>query len=198
MLHTTSVHHLLQRGPRVSLETGCVCHGPHRDLWRSHHPTPSHYSGPQPRLRVQVERVSWCAVKWNTVGLVEECCSGWVLDQRQVVPRVALLENLLSESDEEDDEGDDDQKHHSDSDQLLFTDHSVTGLHVWDDNGPKTTALAHEARCAVTVEGTISVDADATVLTLTLWIAAVTFVHIFLTAAAWRDGEERGDRSGVR
>lgn len=190
MLHTAPIHHLLQRGARVSLETGRVCHGSHRDLWRSHHPNPSHHGG----LRVQVERVPGCAVqglKLNPVGLVEERCGGRVLDQRQVVPRVVLLENLLAESDEEDDEGDDDKKHHSDPDQLLFTDHGVTRLHVGDDDGPQATALAHEARCAVTVEGTVSVDADAAVLTLALRITTVTFVHIFLTAAGWRDGGKR-------
>lgn len=125
-------------------------------------------------------------LKLNTIGLVEERCSGWVLDQRQVVPRVVLLENLLAESDEEDDEGNDYKEHHSDANQLLFTDHSMTRLHVGDDDRPQAAALAHKACGAVTVERAVSVDADATVLTLALWIAAVAFIHVFLTPARWK------------
>lgn len=123
------------------------------------------------------------SLKLNTVGLVEQRSGGRILDQRQVVSRVVLLENLLAESNEEDDEGDNDKKHHGDANQLLFTDHGMTGLHVGDDDGPQAAALPHEARCAVTVEGAVSVDAHTAVLTLALWIAAVTFIDIFVTAA---------------
>lgn len=136
-------------------------------------------------------------LKLNTIGLVEEGCSCRVLDQRQIVPRVVLLEDLLAESDEKDDKGDDDKKHHSDADQLLLTDHSVTCLHVGDDDRSQAAALTHKTCRAVTVEGTVSVDADAAVLTLALWIVAVTFIHILLTAAGWRDGG-RGEETGVR
>lgn len=38
----------------------------------------------------------------------------------------------------------------------------------------------------------MSVNTDAAVLTLTLWIAAVAFINIFLTAAGWRDGGKSG------
>lgn len=130
-------------------------------------------------------------LKLNTIGLVEEGCCRWILDQRQIVPRVVLLKDLLAESDEKDDEGDDDKKHHSDADQLLLTDHSMTRLHVGNNDRSQAAALAHKACRAVTVEGAMSVDTDATVLTLALWVAAVTFIHILLTAAGWRDGGKR-------
>lgn len=128
----------------------------------------------------------------HTAGLVEQGGGGRVLDQGQVAPRVVLLENLLAESDEEDDEDDDDKQHHGDADQLLLANHGVSGLHVGDDDGPQAAALAHEPGGAVAVEGAGGVDADAAVLTLPLGVVAVTFVHVFLTPAAWReDGGKR-------
>lgn len=193
VLHAAPVHHLLQCGPRISLETGRVRHGPDGDLGGSHHPTPG-----QNRLSVQVEGVSGRAVEGfelNAVGFVEQRRRGRVLDQRQVVPRVIFLENFFAECDEEDDECDDDEEHHGDANQLLLTDHGVAGLHVGHHHGSQPAALAHEARGAVAVEGAVGVDADSPVLTLSLWITAITLVHVFLTAAGHKHGRpERGER----
>lgn len=171
---------LLQRAPRVALETGRVGQRPDWDLWRSHH------GWAQARLRVQVERIPRCAVQeleLNPVGLVQQRSSGGVLDQRQIVPRVVLLENGLPERDEQHDEGDDDEDHQRDADQLFFVDHGVSRLHVWDKDAAQAAALAHEPGRAVTVEGAVSVHAHAAVLTLPPWTRAVAFVYVVPTTA---------------
>lgn len=111
------------------------------------------------------------------------------MHQRQVIPGVVLLENLFTESDEEYDKGDDDEEHHSDADELLLPDHSVSRLHVRHHHRPQTAALAHEARRAVTVERAVSVYAHAAVLTLALGVRAVALVHVLLTPAGTEETE---------
>lgn len=190
---------VFQRAPvallGLSLETGRVGQ-------RSDRP---HHGRPEARLRVQVEGVPWGAVEeleLNPVCLIEQRGSGGVLNQRQVVPRVVLLENRFPKSNKQYDEGDDDEDHQRDADQLFLVDHGVSRLHVRDEDAAQAAALAHVARRAVAVEGAISVDAHAAVLTLPPRIRRVALVYVVPATA---EREKRGwgvkgcdRRTGVR
>lgn len=109
--------------------------------------------------------------------------------QRKTVPRVVLLKNFLAKGNEEDDEGEDDKKHHSNTNYFLFTNHSMSCLHVGDNNRPQAAVLAHKSCCAVTEEGTMSVYTGTAILTFIPWTAAVAFIYIFPTTAECRNRE---------
>lgn len=196
--HLGVLHHtpltLVQGAPRVSLETGRVGQRSNWELWELR----SHHGRAQPSLCVQVEGVSRCTVQeleLDPVGLIKEGSSGRILDQGKVIPGVVFLENRFTESDEKYDEGDNDEDHQRDAYQLLFVDHGVSCLHVWDEDTAQAAALAHEARRAVTVEGAMRVDAHAAVLTLTPRSHRLTLVDIVPTTAAEGGGDGGEDTS---
>lgn len=116
-------------------------------------------------------------------SLVEQRCCGRILDQREVGSRVFLLEEPLAQNHERNNKRNDNQEHDADAHQLLPPDDSVTRPHIWDHDGPRAAALAHKPSRAVAVERSVSVDADAAVLTLVGKVAACAFVDVFLTSA---------------